>query len=467
MTLSGLSQPAAERSSMRKLARSMAGVAASGLAIGQGPDDHRGAHIPPEKVPTALRAFWTDGFFAAAQDAFILAYLPLLAHALGASNTQIGILTAAQSLGAMLALYPGAVFGRRAQSRRWVVVLYAGILGRLCLFGTALVVAFLGGQTALWLVTVLFMARSFLGNFTLPAWTSLAADVIPDGLRARYFASRNFAINGATLAITPIGGLLLDGLGFPGGYVSALLVSFALGMVATFAYSRIPEPPARPAAATSKHRSLTLRKVLRNRPFVMFVAATFALHFSTQIAGPFFNVYLKDHVGGSNFDIGWLSTASALSGTVGQLAFGDIMARKGPLWLGRCSLLVLPLLPLMWLFVTAPWMVLAPNVIGGAMWAAFGLANFQHLLEVTDDAEREEYVALFHTCIFFAMFVAPFLGGVVADRLGFRPVFLISGLGRIAATVLFFFFVPSPRTRALPDESQGDAEVAATVPAVA
>jgi hypothetical protein len=41
-------------------------------------------------VPTALRAFWVDGFFAAAQDAFILAYLPLLASALGASATQIG-----------------------------------------------------------------------------------------------------------------------------------------------------------------------------------------------------------------------------------------------------------------------------------------------------------------------------------------------------------------------------------------
>ncbi len=75
---------------MKGRARSIAGVAAAGLAIRPGPEDHEGARLEAQHVPTALRAFWVDGFFAAAQDAFILAYLPLLASALGASATQIG-----------------------------------------------------------------------------------------------------------------------------------------------------------------------------------------------------------------------------------------------------------------------------------------------------------------------------------------------------------------------------------------
>jgi hypothetical protein len=49
----------------------------------------------------------------------------------------------------------------------------------------------------------------------------------------------------------------------------------------------------------------------------------------------------------------------------------------------------------MWLFVSSPWMVLAPNLVGGAMWAAFTLANFRHLLEITEEDEREAYVAFF------------------------------------------------------------------------
>ncbi len=416
----------------------MAAVAAAGLAIGPHPGDHDGARLEPRKVPIALRAFWADGFFSSAQDAFILAYLPLLASSLGASATQIGMLSASQSLGAMLALYPGAIASRRTSSRRWMVVFYAGILGRLLLLAAALTVALARGQTALYLVILIFTARAFLGNFVVPAWTSLAADIIPDRLRARYFASRNFAIQMALLAMTPLGGLVLDWWGFPGGYVVALCVSFVFGMCATIAYAFIPEPPPRPRATTPAPR---ISQVLSNRRFRVFVLATFSLHFTTMFAGPFFNVYLKENLGASNFEVGWLTTSSAVAALGGQLFFGELMARRGSLWLTRRAVLLLPALPLIWVFITDPWMVLLPNIAGGLLWAAFNLANFQALLEVTPEEDRDHYVAFFHASIFFALFVAPFLGGVIIDAFGYREVFAISGLGRFIATALFFFAV--------------------------
>ncbi|MEO9256396.1 MAG: MFS transporter, partial [Tepidiformaceae bacterium] len=411
---------------MKSPARAMASVAATGLALRQDPESHGGSRIAPEQVPGALRAFWMDGFFAAAQDAFILAYLPLLANALGANGSQIALLAASQSLGAMLALYPGAWTARRTNSRRWFVLFYAGILGRISLLLAALTVAIFGGQTALYLVITLFTVRAFLGNFVLPAWTSLAADIIPERLQAKYFASRNFAISAATLALTPIGGLILDHYGFPGGFVVALLVSLAFGIASTYAYSRLPDPPARHKAEQRPAARMRPGVVLRDRRFLMFMVATFALQFSTQIAGPFFNVYLKNGLGASNFLIGGIVTASALSGLLGQLFFGDLLARRGPLSVSRLAIVVLPLLPFMWVLITRPWMVFGINLIGGAMWAAFGLANFQYLLDITNEENREEYVAFFQTSIFLAMFAAPFIGGVIVDHFGYRPAFFIS-----------------------------------------
>lgn len=428
---------------MRSLARSMAGVAATGLAIGPKPGEHEGARLEARKVPVALRAFWADGFFASAQDAFILAYLPLLASSLGASATQIGLLSASQSLGAMLALYPGAIASRRTNSRRWMVVFYAGILGRLLLLAAALTIAVASANTALYLVIIIFTARAFLGNFVLPAWTSLAADVIPEGLRAKYFASRNFAIQMALLAITPLGGLLLDYGGFPGGYVSALCISFAFGICATVAYAFIPEPAPRPKATTPAPK---VTQVLANGRFRNFVAATFMLHFTTMISGPFFNVYLSQRLGASNFEVGWLVTSSAVAGLAGQLFFGELMARKGSLWLTRVALLFLPLLPLIWVVITEPWMVLIPNVAGGFLWAAFNLANFQALLETTPEEERDHYVAFFHASVYFALFISPFIGGFIIDTVGYKPAFLVSGFGRFIATAMFFFMV-APVTR--------------------
>jgi len=101
----------------------------------------------------------------------------------------------------------------------------------------------------------------------------------------------------------------------------------------------------------------------------------------------------------------------------------------------------LPALPLLWVFITEPWMVLVPNIAGGLLWAAFNLANFQALLEVTPEEDREQYVAFFHASVFFALFVAPFLGGLIIDTWGYRTVFAVSGLGRFIATALFFFAV--------------------------
>jgi len=420
----------------------MAAVATAGFGLRGGGSDHSGARLPEEDVPRALRAFWADGLFASAQDAFILAYLPLLAAELGASAVQIGLLSASQSLGAMVAFYPGALAARRGTSRRWMVVFYAGILGRLMLLFTALAVAFAGGQVALYLVIVLLTIRAFLSNFVTPAWTSLAADIIPLGLRARYFASRNFAINLALLAVTPLGGLVLDSMGFPGGYVTALLASFALGLCATVAFSLIPEPPARPRIVRSFRPNPGI--VLRDGRFRVFLLATFSLQFATMIAGPFFNVYLKENLSASNFEVGWLTTASAVAGIAGQLVFGELMAKRGGLWLTRMSLVILPALPILWAFLTRPWMVLAPNLIGGCMWAAFNLANFQLLLEFTHEEDREEYVAVFQTCVFAALFLAPFIGGLIIEHLGYRTAFIVSGSGRIVSTLLFFFAVRPP-----------------------
>ena len=419
----------------------MAGVAATGLALRSLPNDHAGARLEARKVPAALRAFWVDGFLSSAQDAFILAYLPLLAHALGASAMQIGILSASQALGSMLALYPGAIAARRASSLRWIVVLYAGIVGRLLLLLMALTVAINQGQLALYVIIALVTARAFLANFVVPAWTSLAADIIPNAMRARYFASRNFAGSVALLTFTPFGGLLLDSWGLPGGYVVALCVSFILGMGATLAYQRIPEPPAR---TLDERPPMHFRRVFSNPRFRMFMLATFALQFTTMIAGPFFTVYLDTGLGASNFQIGWLTTASALAGLCGQLIFGDVMARRGSLWLSRVSLFVLPTLPFMWVFATEPWMIIFPNAIGGAMWAAFSLANFQSLLELSPEDEREQYTAVFHTTMFAAFFLAPFLGGFLVDHIGYRAVFAISGSGRLIALALFLFAVGGP-----------------------
>jgi predicted MFS family arabinose efflux permease len=214
-------------------------------------------------------------------------------------------------------------------------------------------------------------------------------------------------------------------------------------MCATLAYARIPEPPALPPEERRSRRAG--REILRDRRFILFVGGTFGVHFSTMLAGPFFNVYLVHNLGGSNFAVGMVSTASAFAGIVGQLWFGEIMSRRGALWLSRVATVAMPALPLMWIFVGGPWWVLLPNIAGGFLWAAFNLANFQLLLDITSEEQRDDYVAAFHICVFAALFVAPFAGGVIVDQWGYRVDFALSSMGRIFAAAMFLYAITTPK----------------------
>ncbi|MFM7174725.1 MAG: hypothetical protein ACKO4U_16995 [Caldilinea sp.] len=83
-----------------------------------------------------LRHFWLDGIFAAASESFYLAFIPLFALAYGATNQQVGWITAIGNLAGAAALFPGArlieTIGHRKETVVWsgggIPLLHASML---------------------------------------------------------------------------------------------------------------------------------------------------------------------------------------------------------------------------------------------------------------------------------------------------------------------------------------------------
>ena len=65
-----------------------------------------------------LRLFWLDGIFAAASEAFYLAFIPLFALAYGATNQQVGWITAVGNLAGAMALFPVHASWKKPASAR-------------------------------------------------------------------------------------------------------------------------------------------------------------------------------------------------------------------------------------------------------------------------------------------------------------------------------------------------------------
>jgi predicted MFS family arabinose efflux permease len=243
-------------------------------------------------------------------------------------------------------------------------------------------------------------------------------------------------------AAAPLAGMLASALNRgPGGgtlgYQVLVADSFAFGMLSTLSFSRIPEPP----APRGRHRSGNLRRVsgmlARNPGFAWLVGSSLLWSLALSLAGPFFNVYLVQGLGGTAANVGASAGIYAATTLAGQLVFGALVDRRGNRRLFILTGLLVPFLPACWLFVRVPEHSYFINAASGFLWAGYNLAAYNLLLETAPAEDRETGVALHSTVVAVGTVAGPLLGGILAGTIGYLALFVLSGGGRLAATLAY------------------------------
>jgi MFS family permease len=401
----------------------------------------------PPAARCNLRWFWFDGFFANASDSVVLTYLPLFLLALNATPGQIGLMYSLANLGSALILLPGAALVERWGRRKQLAILTGGGAGRMTLLLMALIPLMASGPAAIYIVIALAVARSIFSNMGMPAWTSLTADIVPLEWRGRYFASRNIALSMASLLATLLVGQLISFVGEPVGYQLALGLVFAVGMVSTFSFSRIQEP-AMSTAPRKKARmgQASFLQALRAHPAFLVFCATAALwNISVNVAAPFFSPYLVENLKATPGVIGILSIIAPLTALPGQRLFGNLADRWGARRVQLITGLLIPMLPWGWALTRSPWHVVPIHLASGFLWAGYNLANFNLLLTLTPENLRPRYTALYQIVVTTAVAAGAAAGGIAIEAVktaltaewSYYAVFTLSGIGRLAAALLF------------------------------
>ena len=407
------------------------------------------------RIQRAMWLFWLDGLFISASFSMVGSYLVLYALEFGATNTQIGLMSTIVSVASMLALLPGAHLAEKWLDPKRAVLIFSRGLGQSVWIALSLLPFALAGQPAVYGVMALRGARSFAVQAANPAWTTLSGQIVPPHLRGKYFASRNIAKQISALLIVPLGGWLIDRLGFPLGYQLSFGLAAVMGFAALAAYARIPfetpqrdQPPEESDAGKEIWENTTAQ-----RNYWTFCATSVCWTFSVQFAAPFFSVYLVEVLGATAGIVGTLTAIQNLAALPGQVLYGRWLDRRGIKWTYRLSGLIIPVLPWMWLLATGPWGILPVRIGTGFLYAGYNLASFNMLLLITPRSHRTRYIALYRTIVQSAAAVAPLLGGLVVERFGFVPVFVVSGLGRLISGLLLQRFVHEPRAVSAPATS--------------
>jgi MFS family permease len=300
------------------------------------------------------------------------------------------------------------------------------------------------------MIIFLVVIQAFLTSLGTPAWTSLAADIVPLSIRGRYFAWREFIYGAGGLVAAPAAGLMVALWGKPEGWQGVWLLALAAGGLSAWFFSRIPEEPRPHLSDGAPAGPPWHATMLRDANFLIFGGTVFLWNISLYAAAPFFNVYLVKNLDASVAWVGGLAAVASAFGLVGQAMFGRLLDARGSRWLMAVCGLFIPFLPWAWYFVDAPWQIIFINAVAGVAWAGYILGSFNFLLIVSPPDQRRYYAAAYHTLVFLSTAAGPLIGGVVAQSHSIKALFVISGAGRLAAHVLFLRFVHERRSDTRP-----------------
>ncbi len=406
-------------------------------------------------VQNNLRWFWYDGLFASAHDNIYLNYASLYVLVLGATQAQVGLMSSFSNLTAALLLLPGAFLAERFVDKHKVTLFCIGGLTRFSLLLLVFVPFLFKGTSLVWAAILFSVLRDGFANLGYPAWMTVTNDIVPIEGRGRYFGSRNFIMGIAGMVITLVAGKIITTYAGALGYQIAMAAAFLMGISSTFSYAHIKV--GYPLPYQEKQSILHLRDLiqdLKGQPaFLVLILTAAVWNFAINVSGPFFNVHMLEDLHFTATEIGFLNVVNVLSALLVQNKLGALSDRLGAHRLQLISMIIIPLLPVGWIFATTVWHIALLNILNGVIWATYNLAYFNLLLEFIPSNKVPMFSAVYQIVIALAMGIGALAGSGIVNLYGFTGVLVASAAIRWISAGLFGKYVKAPRKTAFDSAS--------------
>ncbi len=375
--------------------------------------------------------------------------VPLFVSRMTDSAVLIGLIPAIHAVGWQLPqLFMANSVSRLRRYKPMVMLLT--INERLPYLGLAVVAisaAALGVRAALLLTFAMLVWQGLGAGFTANAWQSMVAKIIPPESRGTFFgAQAAFANILMSLAAVAAGYILVslkDGINFA---VCFALVMVGMGLSYFFlGQTREPTdvekvvPESQPSSW--KGGMAILR---RDRNFVAYLAVRFLSQFATM-GFAFYIVYGLFRFHMSDLTAGLLTAALTIASTVANAVMGwlgDRLGHRSMLIAGSLAVTLSSLLA--WGAQSTGWLY-PVFILSGLANVAIWTNGMAITVEFGSEATRPTYIGLSNTLVAPATFIAPLIGGLIADAAGFQTTFLLSAAGGLVTAILLLWLVRDPR----------------------
>lgn len=368
-------------------------------------------------------------------------FLPVFLLRLGASASDVGLLTALPALTAFVLAIP---FGRMLQARGQIVAWYSRL--RLLAWSSyaiiAAAVAVLPREQAVGIALVIWALASLPSTAALVAFPMVMDGAAGHGGRFDLLG-RRWAIAGvASIVAVSLGGQFLGAIPFPQNY-ELLLVLITLAGFGSFLQSRRLEildhvTPPRKARPPVRERLRELwRLVTANRPFVRFELRTMVYIASVGLALPVLPIFYVRDLAASDAWIGILGAAYSGGSVLGYAGLRHLARRRGgtSVLLGALVASAGSLAALS--FVAWLPAVAALAFVAGVAGAGAQLALFDAFMRTFPKQLGVTFSSVDQSIQNFALIVGPTLGGFLAVAIGSRQALLVVAAVGFVAVALF------------------------------
>ncbi len=306
-------------------------------------------------------------------------------------------------------------------------------------------------KSAVVIFMILWAWKAFGSGFVATPWQEMLAKVIPVSNRGRVFGLANLTghllgVGGSALAVA-----ILATVPYPYNFALSFAVG-ALGIWASYGFIALTREPARPAATQSQRINRVYGRRLmailrRDVNFRMYLISRWLAYFGGMATG-FIAVYaveqfhLPDSVAAIYTGILYAASVAGygLGGALGdRLGHRRGMQLAGVLWIAALSTMLLVTI------TQATWLLYVVFALLGFSNAGGVVSDFNLAMEFGPEAERPTYVGLARTSTGPALLIAPLLGGLIAQSIGYPAMFVTSLFFAASGLYLLSRRVKEPR----------------------
>lgn len=389
----------------------------------------------------SLDTSWKEGIATNVMLTVMDYYLVPFALFLGASTREIGFLVAIPHLFGSLSQLLSVWLIKRVKSRLRFLIAGSFIQG--CLFIPMAALAFTSSSQ---IPVLIFLAAGFrtLSNLIGNAWGSLMSEYLDADKRGEYFGWRSQVVGIAGITGMILAGVMLYALKNVSsalGYFLLFLIIGACRFIATYYFTRMQDLPYH-EGEENRFTFLQFIAQFKKSNFVKYVLYVAAITFSTQLAAPYFSVYMLREMEYSYLQYTLVHLVCVISGLLSFRMWGRHADHVGNARVLKTTGFLLPLVPLLWLLNRHVLYIVLIEALAGFLWSGFNLAAANFIFDAVSPPKRIRCLGYFNLINGIAIFAGASIGGIISSRLPdwfgspLLTLFALSGLLRLFSNLL-------------------------------